>query len=204
MVRENLYFITENKTIYVCCCLWCFLCSIEQQVVLIRKGVKGKLVYQSISSNDYKLCRVSKNKEADVTKSLWRAVSDVVMEWMPGFLQVALDTHRVSCLQTNFWQGRMHVLCWDSKVRTIMVPDQQRPVVKSTCKRLIRGIFEVAVRGNWEAAEEEINLDWINLESLPNCFYDWCFGGESLRFSVPAVPNGVSARRVIKQLPLDV
>lgn len=146
IVQENLYFITENKTIYSCCCLWCFLCSIEQQVVLNRKGVKGKLVYQSLSSNEYKLCRVSKNEEADVTKSLWRAVSDVVMEWMSGFLQVALDTHEVSCLQTNLWQGRVHVLCWDTKVRTVMEPDQQRPVVKSTRKRLIRGIFEVTVR----------------------------------------------------------
>lgn len=172
-------------------------------MVLNRNGAKGKLVYQNLSSNEYKLCRVSKNEEADVTKSLWRAVSVVVMEWMSGLLQVALDTHKVSCLQTNLWRGRMHVLCWDTKVRTIMVPVQQRPVVKSTRKRLIRGIFEVAVRGNWEATEEEINLDWINLESLPNCFYDWCFGGESLRFSVPAVPNGVSAWRVIKQLPLD-
>lgn len=99
IVRENLYFITENKTIYVCCCLWCFLCSIEQQVVLNRKGVKGKLVCQSLSSNEYKLCRVSKNEEADVTKSLWRAVSDVVMEWMSGFLQVALDTQ--GFLSTN-------------------------------------------------------------------------------------------------------
>lgn len=199
-MREHLYFITENKTISVCCCLWCFLCSIGQKVVLTRKGVKGKLVLQSLSSDE---CRVSENEEADVTKSLWRAVSDLMMEWTPGFLQVALDTHKVSCLQTNLWRGRMHVLCRDTKVRTIMVPDQQRPVVKSPRKRLIRGIFEVAERGNSEATEEEINLDWINLESLPNCFYDWCFGGESLRFSVPAVPNGVSARRVIKQLSLD-